>query len=49
MARLPKIGCIVATAAAVAFFGVIYFEFLSHHNVSTKLCYWKGGKLANGM
>ncbi|XP_067948117.1 GH3 domain-containing protein-like [Watersipora subatra] len=44
--KTPKIGCIVSSFAFVAFAAIVYFEFLSHHDVELKLGYCKGGLLA---
>ena len=44
MGKTPKIGCIVSTLSFLAFFALVFFEFLSHHEVEGKLGYVRGGK-----
>lgn len=44
MAKKPKIGCIVSSLALCAFIAVVFYVFLSHHNVEDKLGYLNGGE-----
>lgn len=43
--KAPKYGCILATFFLSAFLLTVYFEFLSHHGVESKLGILKGGNM----